>query len=63
MTETRERIDKAVLESAVRLLSITLDALVAECLAKDGTPQAPSKKTLMKVRGVLPKYCTTSFNK
>jgi hypothetical protein len=56
-------IDKAVLEAAVKVLSVTLDALIAECLAKDGTPQAPSRKTLMKARGMLPKYCATSFNK
>jgi hypothetical protein len=54
--------DKAVMEAAVKVLSTTLDALIAECLAQDGTPQAPSRKTLMKSRGMLPKYCSTSFN-
>lgn len=55
--------DKRVLELALKQMSLALDALVAECTDDAGQPNKPSKKALMRARGMLPPYCSMALAK
>jgi hypothetical protein len=51
-----------VLELALKMMSLELDALVKECV--DGKDiKAPSRKAFMRARGMLPPYCEMAFKK
>lgn len=55
--------DTILLELALREMSLALDALAEECTDADGKPKAPSHKSLMRSRGLLPPYCEQSLSR
>lgn len=56
-------LDFHILELSLREMSLALDALTAECTDAEGNAKAPSRQTLMRVRGLLPPYCTMALSK
>ena len=51
-----------VLEVALRVMSLALDALISDCIDVKGSAKAPERAALMKARSMLPPYCAQALS-
>lgn len=58
-----ENIDKFILETALRKLSLAFDEFIGECVDESGHAIQPSSRALAQAKACLPEYCKNSFKK
>lgn len=52
-----------ILEFALRAMERSTDEFISSCLDEQGKIKAPDRRAIMRIRGMLPKWCKNTLIK